>query len=181
MKKKTMALFLSVAMIMGTVVGCGGGSDTPADNGSAGEVKNPEDVSGKVVFVSGNDTTGGVDEMIKAFNEKYPNIEVEKQVLPGNSDDVKKSLMTSLAAGDSEPDVFECDIIWVSQFAAAGWLLDVTENLEAKKDEYLQVHYPHAITMIKLMLIRTIQMSVFFIIEQILLIKRRQRGTNLCR
>lgn len=41
--------------------------------------------------------------MIKAFNEKYPNIEVEKQVLPGNSDDVKKSLMTSLAAGDSEP------------------------------------------------------------------------------
>ena len=137
MKKKTMALFLSVAMIMGTVVGCGGGSDTPADNGSAGEVKNPEDVSGKVVFVSGNDTTGGVDEIIKAFNEKYPNIEVEKQVLPGNSDDVKKSLMTSLAAGDSEPDVFECDIIWVSQFAAAGWLLDVTENLEAKKDEYL--------------------------------------------
>ena len=58
-------------------------------------------------------------------------------MLPGASDDVKKSLMTSLAAGDSEPDVFECDIIWISQFAAAGWLLDVTDNLEAKSDEYL--------------------------------------------
>lgn len=139
MKKKTMALFLSVAMIMGTIVGCGGGGGggSSENDGSKVDVSNPEEVSGKVVFVSGNDTTGGVDEMIKAFNEKYPNIEVEKQVLPGNSDDVKKSLMTSLAAGDTEPDVFECDIIWISQFAAAGWLLDVTQNLEAKSSEYL--------------------------------------------
>ena len=138
MKKRNMALFLSAVMTMGAITACGSGGGGSSETApSVDPSANPEDISGKVVFVSGNDTTGGVDEMIAAFNEKYPNIEVEKQVLPGASDDVKKSLMTSLAAGDSEPDVFECDIIWISQFAAAGWLLDVTDNLEAKSDEYL--------------------------------------------
>ena len=77
------------------------------------------------------------DQMIAQFNEVYPNIKVNHESLPGASDDVKESLMTSLAAGDSSPDVFECDIIWVSQFAAAGWLLDVTDDIETVADQYL--------------------------------------------
>jgi multiple sugar transport system substrate-binding protein len=75
--------------------------------------------------------------MIKAFNAKYPNITVDHQMTSGASDDVKKSLMTSFAAGDTDPDVIECDIIWVSQFAAAGWLMDLTSDLEAKSSDYL--------------------------------------------
>ena len=71
--------------------------------------------------------------MIEAFNEKYPNITVEDQALPGSSDDVKKSLMTTLAAGGSDIDVIEADSIWVSQFAAAGWLEDLTEFLDPSR------------------------------------------------
>lgn len=154
--KKALGVMLSAAMAASMLAGCGGSDQSkssssgsaPVSGSSASSAKSSgsssassesgtSDISGKVTFVSGNDQTGALDQMIAEFNKVYPNIEVDHQLLPGNSDDVKKSLMTSLAAGDSEPDVFECDIIWVSQFAAAGWLLDVTENLEAKADEYL--------------------------------------------
>lgn len=95
------------------------------------------DIEGEITFVSANDQTGALDNMIAAFNEVYPNVVVNHESLPGASDDIKESLMTSLAAGDSSPDVFECDIIWVSQFAAAGWLEDVTDDIEAISDQYL--------------------------------------------
>ncbi len=161
MKRKMLSILLCAAMVGAALTGCGGsgGSEAAQEKSSAPAAESkasgtsetsqaesgaPEasgtagsDVSGKVTFVSGNDQTGAVDAAIAAFNEVYPNITVDHQVLPGNSDDVKKSLMTSLAAGDSDPDVFECDIIWVSQFAAAGWLMDVTEDLEKISDQYL--------------------------------------------
>ncbi len=165
--KKLLSLALCGAMSVTLLAGCGSSSnstDTSDSNSSAeadssagtdesaaaddssaagdsagteASAENPSDLSGNVTFVSSNDQTGAVDDMIAAFNEAYPNITIDHQVLPGNSDDVKKSLMTSLAAGDTEPDVFECDIIWVSQFGAAGWLMDVTDKLEAISDEYV--------------------------------------------
>lgn len=94
-------------------------------------------ISGHVTLVTANDTTGAVEHLISEFSKAYPNIEVDLQMSSGASDDVKQSLMTSFAAGDSDPDVIACDIIWVSQFAAAGWLLDVTDELEAISDQYL--------------------------------------------
>lgn len=47
-------------------------------------------MSGEVTFVSQNDQTGAVDEMIEEFNKLYPDVTVDHQVLPGSSDDVKK-------------------------------------------------------------------------------------------
>ena len=147
-KRKMLALVLAAATVAGMMAGCGGNkeSDTPeatsgsttTDSASGGESSGDgSDVSGTVVFAHQNDTTGAIKAMIEAFNEKYPNITVEDQALPGSSDDVKKSLMTTLAVGGSDIDVIEADSIWVSQFAAAGWLEDLTEFLDPIKDQYL--------------------------------------------
>lgn len=135
--KKVLSVLVSTAMAVSLAAGCGNSGKEESSSADSSKGADASDISGEITFVSGNDQTGALDEMIAAFNEEYPNVTVDHQLLPGNSDDVKKSLMTSLAAGDSEPDVFECDIIWVSQFAAAGWLLDVTDNLAAKTDDYL--------------------------------------------
>lgn len=125
-KRKLLAMVLAMATVAS--MGC---------TTAFAEESEGSDVSGKVVFAHQNDTTGAITAMVEAFNEQYPNIEVEEQVLPGASDDVKKSLMTTLAAGGSDIDVIEADSIWVSQFAAAGWLEDVTEYVEADSDQYL--------------------------------------------
>ncbi|SOC05951.1 ABC transporter substrate-binding protein [Pseudobutyrivibrio ruminis] len=139
MKKKLLGLLLATSVVAASFAGCGNeSSSTSASAASAtDEAANPEDISGEITFVSANDQTGALDEMIESFNKVYPNVVVNHESLPGASDDIKESLMTSLAAGDSSPDVFECDIIWVSQFAAAGWIADVTEDIEPIADQYL--------------------------------------------
>ena len=155
-KKKVMALFVATSFVIASLAGCGnsesesntstGVIDTSTDvsetestlEAEIGEESNQNtDIEGEITFVSANDQTGALDDMIAAFNEVYPNVVVNHESLPGASDDIKESLMTSLAAGDSSPDVFECDIIWVSQFAAAGWLEDVTDDIEEISDQYL--------------------------------------------
>lgn len=149
--KKVTALLLTTLMAVSAFAGCGtnkqestngSGNESAAESGAAenttsADAADTSEITGEITFVSGNDQTGALDEMIAAFNKVYPNVTVNHENLPGASDDIKESLMTSLAAGDSSPDVFECDIIWVSQFAAAGWLLDVTDSVEDVAEQYL--------------------------------------------
>lgn len=141
MKRRIVSGLLVTSLLAASLTACGNEAkeNEPAEKTAevSEEAGSPVDISGEITFVSGNDQTGALDEMIAQFNEVYPNIKVNHESLPGASDDVKESLMTSLAAGDSSPDVFECDIIWVSQFAAAGWLLDVTDDIETVADQYL--------------------------------------------
>ena len=140
MKKKALSLLLASALTLGVFAGCSSSSSSSEDETATATTETETDdseISGDITFVMANDTTGASEKMLEAFNEKYPNIHVDVQMSSGASDDVKKGLMTSLAAGDTDPDVFACDIIWISQFAAAGWLLDVTEDLEARADDYL--------------------------------------------
>ena len=139
MKKRILGVLLATSVVATSFVGCGNesSSNTASAAASTEEAASPEEISGEITFVSANDQTGALDEMIESFNQVYPNVVVNHESLPGASDDIKESLMTSLAAGDSSPDVFECDIIWVSQFAAAGWLADVTDDIEPIKDQYL--------------------------------------------
>ena len=72
-----------------------------------------------IQFLSGSDSTGFTEQLIADFQAEYPWITVEINYIPGNTDDVKKSLINSLNAGDSDPDVFLTDIVWTGQFASA--------------------------------------------------------------
>ncbi len=127
--KKLAALLLTAVLSAGLLSACGGSQNSGSTDGGK--------VEGKVTIVTANDTTGSVTHMLEAFKKAYPDVEIDHQMVPGASDDVKQSIMNSFVAGDADPDVIACDSIWVSQFAAADWLLDVTSELEAVKDEYL--------------------------------------------
>lgn len=150
-----MHLLLVSVLIIGSVTGCGKkaeSSDTVTTGGSASSEEpaqaetdsNTETTENQtsaeevtLTYVAGKDDSGATQQIIEAFQAQYPNIKIDFQELPGNSDDVKKSISISLAAGDSSPDVFAADIIWISQFASAEWLLDVTSEVSAIQDEYL--------------------------------------------
>ncbi|AEE97837.1 ABC transporter substrate-binding protein [Mahella australiensis] len=139
---KVVSILLCVVMLLfATLTGCSStsnDSEAPVSSSSGNTVEDTStQVGGKITFVAGNDTTGAVKKNVEEFKKLYPNIEVDFQQLPGNSDDVKKGIMAPLAASDTDPDVFSTDIIWLSQFASAGWLLDVTQDLEAMKDKYV--------------------------------------------
>jgi multiple sugar transport system substrate-binding protein len=58
------------------------------------------------------------------FEEKYPNIKLEYIKTPaGGADTVHDKQVTMLAAGDGSIDIFNTDVIWPPELAAAGWLL----------------------------------------------------------
>ena len=77
------------------------------------------------------DSTGTTQKMAEDFMALYPWITVEIDEVPGNTDDVKKSLINSLNAGDSDPDVFLTDVVWTGQFAKTGWIMDLTDKFDA--------------------------------------------------
>ena len=62
--------------------------------------------------------------------EKQSKIEVEMLRKPSNTDHQRQSLIISLKAKMSDPDVFLMDVAWVGLFAAASWLEPLGEDLD---------------------------------------------------
>ncbi|MBT2695997.1 ABC transporter substrate-binding protein [Bacillus sp. ISL-40] len=83
--------------------------------------------------------TFGVDswsELIKKFEAENPDIKVKltQMPAPAKSTEIHQYLVTAFQSGQSDIDVFTGDVVWVPEFAAAGW----TEPMDqyVNKDEY---------------------------------------------
>jgi multiple sugar transport system substrate-binding protein len=61
------------------------------------------------------------EEIIADFSSRT-GIPVELMRQPTDTDQRRQSLLVPLKAGESDPDVFLMDIIWIGQFAASDWL-----------------------------------------------------------
>jgi multiple sugar transport system substrate-binding protein len=103
--------------------GCGGGG---AD-------------SGNVVFAMGRDVSGTLQDLIDKFNEQNKgNFQVTFREMPVDTGQYFDQLRTELQAGASEIDVIGGDVIWPAQFAANGWILDVSDRFpESDRQKYL--------------------------------------------
>ncbi len=63
---------------------------------------------------------------------KNPGIRVKDETLPSSSDEQHQFYVINLEAGSSDFDVFAIDVIWVAEFAKAGWLRDLSKLLPAQ-------------------------------------------------
>jgi multiple sugar transport system substrate-binding protein len=61
------------------------------------------------------------EEVVAEFTQST-GIPVELMRQPTDTDQRRQSLLVPLKAGESDPDVFLMDIIWIGQFAASEWL-----------------------------------------------------------
>jgi multiple sugar transport system substrate-binding protein len=90
-----------------------------------------ESVTGNVVFwngygADGQEITTFRNEVLPAFQAKYPNVTIETQEIP--YDDLRQKLVTGIAGGVL-PDVLRSDIIWVPEFADQDILLALDEEM----------------------------------------------------
>ncbi|MEM7555375.1 MAG: ABC transporter substrate-binding protein [Cyanobacteria bacterium P01_A01_bin.84] len=71
--------------------------------------------------------------IIKTFEAKHPNISIN--IIEGpNATNLLEDLYTSaFILGDSPYDLINMDVIWTPKFAAAGWLLDLTDKISVDK------------------------------------------------
>lgn len=71
------------------------------------------------------------ERLLARFERENPGIKVKDETLPSSSDEQHQFYAINLQAQSSNFDVMALDVIWVAEFARAGWLRDITPLLPA--------------------------------------------------
>jgi len=76
-------------------------------------------------------------DIIDQFEAENPNIRVKEEALPASTDEQHQFYVINLGAGSMDFDVLSVDVIWVTEFARAGWLRDISHLIpEAARDSF---------------------------------------------
>lgn len=137
MVRYAIALGLCLATI--GLAACGGGDDD-GDGGSGANTLQPADAkgaSGSVTWCIGKDTSGAFKTAVDQFNQQNPDLNASLLELPESADIQREQQIQRLRAESSECDVLGMDVIWTAEYAAAGWLYDLTPVVDAHEDEFI--------------------------------------------
>lgn len=78
-------------------------------------------------------------EVVDAYNQSQSKVHVTYVELPppSSSTEVHQALVQQLARRTGTPDVFTQDVVWIAEFAGAGWALPLDEYYDAQmRKEY---------------------------------------------
>ncbi len=159
MKKKLLAVLLSAAMTAGILAGCGNSKTEPKPEApAADQAAEPEDtaaadqaeseepetqeenaevdpasVTGEITYWSFTDYA---NNLVKEFNEVYPNVTIDLQVFGG--DEYKTKILTALQSQDGVPDLFDLEEGYIYEFLDSDLIADLSYmNIdELTKDYY---------------------------------------------
>jgi multiple sugar transport system substrate-binding protein len=70
-----------------------------------------------------------LSDLIRRFEQEHPGVRVREQVLPASTDEQHQFYVLNLPAGSADIDLIDMDIIWVPEFARAGWLTELTPHV----------------------------------------------------
>ena len=112
---------LAGAALLGAA-GCGGGGGS----------------SGKLIF-SRSDPVPTENDLIDKFNKQNKGkVKASLSVMPSNSSTNFDKLTTEFQAGGGDIDVIGGDVIWAIQFAAQGWILDLSDDFpESEQKKFI--------------------------------------------
>ncbi|MCM3700267.1 ABC transporter substrate-binding protein [Paenibacillus macerans] len=132
LKGKKLWLPLIAGSLVFSLAGCGGNSakTEPATNGT----KDPVTITFSFDQGIGQPAQTLVDE----YNASQDQYVVKTKILPQDANVVHDDFVNKLASGDKSVDVMALDVVYVAEFAAAGWLTDLTPYFDqATQDKYL--------------------------------------------
>ncbi|NJK51346.1 ABC transporter substrate-binding protein [Candidatus Gracilibacteria bacterium] len=67
--------------------------------------------------------------VVQEFNQKFPNIRLEIVDGPNDANQREDLYTSSFLLGNSPYDLVFMDVTWAPKFAAAGWLLDISDRI----------------------------------------------------
>lgn len=129
-----MAVSLTACGGSGGSAGNSGGSEAIGNSASTDAAGNPEGPeaakdSGERITVRFSFDQGvgePTQKIVDSYNESQDKIRVETVLLPQDANQVHDDFVNKLASGDTSVDIMGLDVVYVSEFASAGWLMDMT-------------------------------------------------------
>jgi multiple sugar transport system substrate-binding protein len=137
MMKAPRILAALVATALFAIAGCGSDDD---DSGGApkAEKATQAKASGNVTWCIGKDTSGAFGTVIDNFNKANPNANVKLLELPEDAVEQRRLQIQRLRAKSTECDVLGMDVIWTAEYAAQGWLKDVSDYISENGDNFIK-------------------------------------------
>lgn len=68
------------------------------------------------------------EALLDGFRRDHPGVTLETQLLPNDSDVAHQYFLTSLEGGGADFDVLVADVVWVPEFARAGWIAELSTD-----------------------------------------------------
>ena len=94
--------------------------------------------TGPITWVQGKDNSGGkVQARIDEWNKAHPGEEVKLIELSAEADQQRTALVNAARINSNAYDVVSLDNVWVSEFAANRWVVELPED-ELKNDDILE-------------------------------------------
>ena len=75
------------------------------------------------------------NKALERFSKTYPHIKISRDIGPHSSTEYHDLLTQKLKNRDTTVDVFFIDVIWPSEFAAAGWALPLNDRFPTREQE----------------------------------------------
>lgn len=135
--RRSIAGIAGIAALALTLAACGGGTSEDADTSNDQAAADPTAVEGELTWWDTSDPTNeapAFKELIKQFNEEYPNVKINYESVPFA--EAQNKFKTAAASGSGAPDILRAEVAWVPEFASLGYLyaLDGTPLLEEQDD-----------------------------------------------
>src|SRR5918992_5095765 len=132
---RLITVLLATAVL--AIAGCGGDDDDDGGGAADAEKVTQAKASGDVTWCIGKDTSGAFQTVVDAFNEANPEANAKLLQLPEAADEQRRLQIQRLRAESPECDVLGMDVIWTAEYAAQGWLLDVSDAVEQRADAFI--------------------------------------------
>jgi arabinogalactan oligomer/maltooligosaccharide transport system substrate-binding protein len=134
--RRVLPAIAGTAALALVLAACGSGDDegSNADNSpSADESVDPASLSAELTWWDTSDPTNegpAFKDLIKQFNETYPNVKINYQSVPFA--DAQNKFKTAAESGSGAPDILRAEVAWVPEMASLGYLyaLDGTPLLD---------------------------------------------------
>ncbi len=132
---------LLAACVLG-LTACGGddGNDTTSTQAAKTPGIDPAsiaDAKGSVTLCAPALTVQAAKAAVKQAATASSGLTVQVITLPDAADEQNAQFVRRQRAQSGECDVFESDVVWTAQFAAQNWLMDVTDYVDTRKDEFI--------------------------------------------
>jgi multiple sugar transport system substrate-binding protein len=130
--KKLWFLWIALALILPA---CAPGAPAPATQPAAAQPEESEKVTVRALFMQqAGYQESDIEAITKEFEDKNPNIDIQTDYVSYEA--LHDKIVTAAASKAGTYDVVLIDCIWPAEFAAAGFILDVTDRVpeEMRKD-----------------------------------------------